>query len=513
MTRPGATPNVVTVLPLVAAAMSVVLMLLLNTVPLSSNDLWLQLKIGQMTLDSGSIPQTILFPFTAVRDNLFTAHEWLPSIVFFELSRLIGAERLMFVQGALGLVQFGLSYLLARRLSGSVGCGLLMATLAMVVANYRYVLRPEIIALILLVSLLIVLTHYRQHKRLAILVWTVPIGLVWANSHGSFLLGPTIAAVFALGEGAQAALQARGVATIKRLKAGLRVGAPYCAVVIAMLLASVVNPRGPSLLRFAFDVQASTAMQTLIKEWLPTFHPLFMIEPAFWIFVLVGLASLAMIATLWRELTVTDALLLLLFLGLALQRNRHIVWFGFVAMAVCANLVGSARAAKDREGPLQGAALTVAVLSIAMCLVFGNARRAFPFESPSSNFSEAMIAELAKPEVRGNVYNSYELGSELIYRDWPRLKPTIDSRIDSYGDDYFMFTRQMLVNEHLMTMFLSEYGVNHMLLLRRDFDNRVRQMPSLANTWHVRLADARMMLLERNVPLPASPTTDAPENQ
>jgi hypothetical protein len=507
VSRPNSVSNGASVMPAIAAVMLVAWMLLLNTVPLASNDLWLQLKIGQMTLESGSIPQTVLFPFTAVRDNVFTAHEWLPSIVFFELSRVRGVDRLMFVQGAIGLLQFGLSYVLARRLSGSVGCGLLMAALAMATANYRYVLRPEIFALLLLVSLLIVLTRYREDQRATVLVWTVPLALVWANCHGSFLLGPVIAAVFALGEGAQAALQARSIALPARLKQGLRVGAPYAFVVAAMLLASVVNPRGPNLLRFAFDVQASAAMQTLIKEWLPTFHPLFMIEPAFWIFVLVGLMSLAVIVALWRQLTVTDALLFLLFAGLALQRNRHIVWFGFVALAVCAHLVGRAHAARDRETPLQGAALALAVLGITLCMVFGNARGAFPFGSPSQNFSEAMITELAKPELSGNIYNSYELGSELIYRDWPRLKPVIDSRIDSYGDDYFLFTRQLLVNEHLMTMFLSEYGVNDMLLLRRDFDNRVKQMPGLAKAWHVRLADGRMLLLERNISLPARPAT------
>ena len=493
-------------MPLIAAVMLVALMLLLNMVPLASNDLWLQLKIGQMTVDSGSIPQTVLFPFTAVRDNVFTAHEWLPSIVFFELSRMMGVEQLMFVQGLLGLLQFGLSYLLARRLSGSIGCGLLMAALAMVVANYRYVLRPEILALLLLVSLLIVLTRHRQGDRATVLLWTVPLALVWANCHGSFLLGPVTAAVFALGEGIQAALEASGALT-GRLKQGLRAGAPYAVAAVAMTCVSVVNPRGPSLLKFAFSVQASTTIQTLIKEWLPTFHPLFMVEPAFWIFVAVGLMSLAVIAAFWRQLTVTDALLFLLFAGLAAQRNRHIVWFGFVAMAVCANLVGRARAAKGRESLLQGAAAALAVVGIALCVVFGNARGAFPYASPSNNFSEPMIAELAKPELAGNVYNSYELGGELIYRDWPRLKPVIDSRVDSYGDSYFLFTRQLLVNEPLMMRFLSEYGVNDMLLLRRDFDNRVSQMPALAQAWHVRFSDARMLLLERNVPFPTSPQT------
>jgi len=37
-----------------------------------------------------------------------------------------------------------------------------------------------------------------------------------------------------------------------------------------------------------------------------------------------------------------------------------------------------------------------------------------------------------------------------------------------------------------------------MLLLRRDFDARVRFMPTIAADWHVRLGDERMLLLERN---------------
>ena len=104
----------------------------------------------------------------------------------------------------------------------------------------------------------------------------------------------------------------------------------------------------------------------------------------------------------------------------------------------------------------------------------------------------------------GNVLNSYELGGELIYRDWPRLKPSIDSRVDSYGDDYLLFSIQLLQDEKLLDLFLEGNRVSYMLLLRRDFELAIRRMPSIRANWHIRLTDGDIFLLERNAPLPAA---------
>lgn len=492
----------------VAALLVVLFVAVLNTVPLASNDLWIQMKIGQLTVDSGRIPRTVLFPFTPARDAVFNAHEWLPSILFHVLDRAIGIDRLLLVQGAAGLAQFGLSWLLARRLCASAPTALLLAASAMLVANYRYVLRPELFALALLTSLLLVLNGYRDSGRASALLWTVPIAILWANCHGSFVLGPVVAGTFALGEGLQALADHNDARWPQRLRRGIRAGLPYALCALAMTLSSMVNPRGPELLRFAFQVQASDAMHTQIKEWLPTFDPRVVGEPPFRIFVAAVGASLALAVAQWRRLTVADTLLFALFTGLAMQRNRHIVWFGFIALAFCARLIGRRAPRREIEQGLSVLAAGLGLAGLCGCLLFGNTRGATIFESPSNNFSAAMARELEDPSLTGNVYNSYELGGELIYRDWPRLKPSIDSRVDSYGDDYFYAHQQLLVNQPALLQFLSTYGVTHMLLLRRDFDNAVKRMPAVQAQWHIRLADSKMVLLERNPPAaPATPST------
>ena len=488
-----------------AVCLAILLMLVMNVVPVGNNDVWILMKVGELIVDTGKIPDTVLFAFTTVRDNHFNAHEWLPSVVYHEFDRALGLHHLRWVTGGFALLQFTLCVVLARRRSASLGIALLMAMLAMICANVRYVLRPELFALLYLVWQLLVLDRYRTERRWTTLLWLLPVAILWANCHGSFIIAPAIAGIFALGEALSATLAATG-STAARLRSGVRAGLPYAVAALVMAAACAINPAGWALLKFPFQLQQSGAMRQLIKEWLPTFSPLFVVERAFWIFIAIGLAVLALVVALRRYLAITDALLLAFFTALALERSRHVVWFGFIALYVCAGLVGRLTIERRRELGLRAAAAGFALAATCTCALFGNADHAYFYEVPSNNFSPALVAELADPAMAGNVLNSYELGGELIYRDWPRLKPSIDSRVDSYGDDYLLFSIQLLQDEKLLDLFLEGNRVSYMLLLRRDFELGIRRMPSIRANWHIRLTDGDIFLLERNVPLPS----DAP---
>ena len=73
-----------------AVCLSILLMLVMNVVPVGNNDVWILMKVGELIVDTGRIPDTVLFPFTTVRDNHFNAHEWLPSVVYHAFDRLLG---------------------------------------------------------------------------------------------------------------------------------------------------------------------------------------------------------------------------------------------------------------------------------------------------------------------------------------------------------------------------------------------------------------------------------------
>jgi hypothetical protein len=479
-----------------SVVVTVLFVALLCFVPPSENDFWLQAKIGQIIVETGQIPRTVLFPFSWASEHPFNAHEWLPSIVFHFLDSALGRDRLVFVQGALGLTQFGLCAVLARKLSGSLAIGLLLAAVAMLNANYRYHLRPEIFALLLMVGLLAVLSAYQHTGRAAILCWSFPIAVLWANTHGSFILGPIIAGLFAAGEGLERIRTDQCESKREWLRGGSWAAAPYAFVAIGMLLSSLANPLGADLLRFVFELSVSEVTRTFILEWAPTLSPVFLGKAASFIFGAVLAATGLVMFLARRHLRVTDLLLIGAFFYLAFQGTRFVALFGFVALVVCGRLLGRWSVRLPSEHARQIAVLALASIGVGVVFLYGNARGGFPYTTPSSGLTEPMVAQLSRPIMKGNVFNSYELGAELIYRAYPRLKPSIDSRIDSYGDRYFLLQMELLAREQLLNDFVAEYDIRYMLLLWRDF-NQIKDMAMITQHWRMKFADHKAVLLQR----------------
>lgn len=484
-----------------AVVLTLAFIVLLTFVPVASNDVWLQAKIGEMIVENGAIPRTVLFPFTWVQANVFNAHEWLPSIVFHELDRAFGHEHLLFAQGAAGLILFGLSLLLAVRLSRSLATGLLLAASAMVVANYRFHFRPELFALAFFLLLLLLLTSYRARSDWRTLAWAAPIAVLWANCHGSFLVGPVLASIFACGEAAESYRHSTGQPQRARLSRAAKTAAPYAITAAVMAICSLANPLGIELLHFALTLSSSEVTKAFIDEWQPTLAASFTGRWPFRLFIAAVVATIGVVLAFRRRVTVTDLLLLAAFGFLAFQRTRFIVFFGYVALAVCAGLIGQAPRQKLVERRLLVVTSALAALGVALAVQFGNVWGAFPYMAPSNNFTEPMINRLSRPEMHGNVFNSYELGAELIYRGYPRLRPSLDSRIDSYGDRYFLLHQQLLYDEPLLKEFIADFDVRYMLLLWRDFEH-IKKMKDMQQQWTVDFADHKMVLLARRSAVP-----------
>jgi hypothetical protein len=499
----GATPpslpahrNLDSALRVAAAVLVLALIAILTFVPLSQNDFWLQAAVGRIIVETGDIPRTVLFPFTWAQSNDFYPHEWLPSVGFHLLIDALGDERLLFVLGGLGLLLLGLSFALAYRLSRSLGAAILFSCMAMAVANYRHFLRPEVFALVLFVLTLHCLTGYQRHRDQWRLVWCLPLAMVWANSHGSFVLGPIVASIFAVGEAIEAARHDAASTWKRRAQTGALAGLPYMLAALAMTVISLINPLGVEVFRFVWAVSSSETFKRGIAEWQPTFSNPFMTDPGFWIFMGCLAVTLAMAVAYRRRLTATDVLLLLAFLLIAVTRLRYIVWFGFVAMLVCSRLVGAGAWRPAWERATLVASTAVAGVGIALAVQFGNAYRAYPYLAESLNLTEPMINHLSKEEFKGNVFNSYELGAELIYRAYPRLRPSMDSRADSYGEAYFIMQLNLLVDEKALNAFTTDFDVRYMLLLWRDFE-LLKKMPSLRADWKLHFADHKAVLLVR----------------
>lgn len=466
-----------------ALAGSLLVVALLTCVPLSSNDLWLQVTIGGMIWHDGEIPRTVLFPFTEVRDFPFHAHEWLSSVLFYLLYQALGYNNLMFVKAALGLATFGLACRLAFRQTGSFPIALFLGLVSMTAINYRYFLRPEIFACLFVLIELNLLAEYRLTRKPAWLYGLVPLALLWANSHGSFPVSLVIAGIFTVGE----AIAARRVAA----------AVPLLLASLAMAAATLVNPYGWRLYAFALDLSRWEVMQALVVEWTGTFSAGFMGQRGFLPYAYLLAFCAAAVVAYRRHLAATEILLLLAFGLLAADRQRHIVYFALVAPYVLARLIGAAPAAQEAGRRLTTLLLALLAVGVGALLHSGNLYGAFPYQTTSWRFTQQLIDHVDEHELRGNVLNSYELGAELIHRFYPGLRPSIDSRIDAYGEMYFLHTLRLLNDERALQEFIRDYDVRYMLLLWGDFES-LRRMDSLQRDgWRILSADHKMVLLGR----------------
>src|SRR5450759_5309660 len=105
----------------------------------------------------------------------------------------------------------------------------------------------------------------RRKKQLSWLV-VFPLGmLVWANSHGSFLIGLALLGIWTLDEiknGLKISKKEKIAQAIKPLI--------YPTVALGVsILAITANPSGLGILNYALGMMKNSVIQTLVPEWAP----------------------------------------------------------------------------------------------------------------------------------------------------------------------------------------------------------------------------------------------------
>ncbi len=482
----GKTPPIAGTSVLVAA---LTLVVFLTFVPLSTNDYWLQVAIGKIIVETGEIPRTALFPFTEAQDYPFFAHEWLPSVFFHALNEGLGYEALRWIKGGLGLLLFGLAALLAFRVQGRWIPAVVLATVTVCATNQRHFLRPEIFAYVFLLGELLLLEEYRRTRSLRWLVGLPFLAVLWANCHGSFVLGPLLPLAFAAGDGLNGLM--------KRLEKPIRQMAPFVLVALLMALGVLVNPYGTELLHFATGFSGSNVIG-VFYEWLPTFSDQFMASLPFKIFMAYFALWLVCVATGWRRLEPTDWLLILAFTYLAVSRQRHLALFVYISLPILA------RALKGRfESPRATTSLTLSAVPILLLLValvfrYGNAYGAKWDEVASWRLSPRLVEEVRTRQIEGNVFNSVALGAEIAQKFHPQLRITVDSRIDVYAEDYWQRYFEMLRDETRLLRFIEEYDVRYLFLTIVDFETSITRMGGLHRQgWRKVYEDGLIVVLTR----------------
>ena len=202
---------------------------------LDDSDTWWHLASGRWIAAHSSVPRTDPFSHT-VPDHAWINVQWLYDLVLYGLYRAGGASLLVLVATAAFTGAIALLLRTLRRWVGPLAAAAL-GLAAVVVAEERFLIRPEMVSLPLLGALLWVLLADRDASGRR-LVWLPLLMLIWVNTHSLFVIGlfcVACATTAALGLEAAARMTGRKSADTERTKR-LTVAA------LATAAAALVNP-------------------------------------------------------------------------------------------------------------------------------------------------------------------------------------------------------------------------------------------------------------------------------
>jgi hypothetical protein len=253
--------------------------------------------------------------------------QWFAQFVLYELERLGGLQLVMLVHAVLVTLGLAGAAVLARRLGGSARSTTWVAV-PVLVAYWpgAAVMRPQSFAYPLFVAVLwLLLDDLRLQSRRVYLV--LPLLVLWANLHGSVIVGAALVSGYALLELAGSLWKKPRTVRTRSL-----------VLFVAPWLCMLASPYATSLPHY-YRTIFSSSFGTYVTEWAPT--TLTLVHAPIYLLALGGLWLLG------RTRGTASLFEILAFVGLSLlafDAIRNAVWLALISLVVLPRLMDTLRA-------------------------------------------------------------------------------------------------------------------------------------------------------------------------
>ena len=238
---------------------------LIGIQPLRDNSFLTHLATGRLILDTGSVPTTDPYSFTALGEP-WTVQSWLASVAYAGAEAVGGLAAIrLLVATATAL----LAWLLWRLTepAGAVVARVGLVAPVLLIGAESWTERPLLFGLVGLAGV-----HLLADGR-GRAWWALPIFAVWVNVHGSFPLGGVLVVALLAGRW----LDREPVTREARVLGWSVLG----------VLAGALNPVGPRLLVFPLELLSKHESLETIREWRPPVYG----EPATQVFVALAVVA------------------------------------------------------------------------------------------------------------------------------------------------------------------------------------------------------------------------------
>lgn len=434
---------------------------------------WL-VQAGRYILEHRAIPSHDIFSWT-FPERGWVLYQWLFEVIVALGDNLLGWDMLVriFLVLAAAIYVFVPAFgRVSRRIP--LVMTLVPGAIALLIVSINISLRPMLTTALFLMVQYVVLRSYRHRKlRLATATFLIlALYAVWANMHLGLVLGLLSLLLMYAGD----LLEGRRVYPFVPVESTVE-GQPvesraYLALFATALVASFLNPYGPGIHAYLFDLSLKGELNDIIVELQsPNFHDARMLL----FLVFVGVFVLLMTRAT-RVFPAHEILHLLVFTLLSFYATRFLVWacvfyVFFLPKAlyhqwtavkdVHTNLTDVVQALERARGiVLPG----VSALAVTMFLVFPDSIQPFRLGA-CSTLMKGIEAYQKVRHPSDRLFNDPMIGSCALVA-YPDMKVFIDTRFDFYDIGFVLKTIDTLRPKGDWKGFLEEWHIDTLLLLK-----------------------------------------------
>ena len=454
-----------------------VLLIIGALLPLTPQDYWWYLRLGQDIATTGAVPRVDSYSFTQAGAP-YHFHSWLAALALWAAHSAGGTAATFLLRLIVIALAYGILWFILRKAGAGPRTAAVLALAAGLAGSSNWSIRPQLLALPLFAAALLVLWNWEMRN--ARLLWLLPvISLLWVNLHGSFpLLFVLLIPALIFGSGDRRQL----------------VWASALAVV-----ALLINPRGIAAVQYV-GAMLSSPSNRFSNEWLPAVNRGWQANLFFaWFLLIAPTAALSK-----QRLSRLEWAWLLLFGWLGLYAARYGIWCLFILPLVTARFASAwtERAFErpvERERPAVNLAAACLLLLLPIGLLPG-VRERWWISAPAAFHDVTPVAAVnwlaAHPELEGPLWSDFSQSSYLIFA-LPSRPVWIDPRFELYPPAQWQRYQAIAGAAPEWQSLLDEEGINLVLLSTGGEPRLIRAMER-SDTWDKYFQDASGVIFGRH---------------
>ena len=425
---------------------------LAHPIDLVTADLGRHIENGKMLFENSAILSTNFYSYTNP-DFQVVNHHWGSGLIFFIIWKLFGfvGVHLFFI--LVSFLTLGVFMLHGKSYAGWGVTGLVTLGTIWLLAE-RTEIRPEILSYLFAGLFFLILSHYPRRWYLLPI-----IGIIWVNTHIYFLLGLLIIGAFLL-----ESLLVKREEFFKLFK-----------VFIATLLAMFINPFGIKAFTAAISIFNNYGYR-LAENQSVLFMEKLMSDPVFVIFKIVFTTLvISFVWAFWKEPRAIRLSNFFIACGLSIMAwfaIRNLALFGLFSIPlICANIVIILPNLRENK-ILMCWSIFLSCVAFIFSIIF-TLPKYFPywhsFGLGLEERNDVSTKFFIEQNIKGPVFNNYDIGGYLIFYLYPRERVFVDNRPEAYPVSFFQDVYiPMQENDEIWQKELSQYKFNSIVFSYHD---------------------------------------------